>query len=286
MTLPGLIARLGVVVGGLLLVAAVAIVGPRRLARLRIDAADRARRHAPYVAGLALVLLLNSGTRKLAPELSWVIGLNITGAIYALEGAFVAHLQSLASPPLTAALAFVYVYGYVFLLCFPLLAYFALEDLEPFRETCLAYGLNYGGGLVCYVVFIAYGPRNLMPDLVDPLLYASWPEAQLLTSQVNTNTNVFPSLHSSLAVTVGLLAWRTRAIYPAWTPIAALLGGSVLLSTMYLGIHWALDVVAGALLGVGSVAAAVALRERAADRSRRPLVGVLRVLRAWLGAGR
>ena len=149
----------------------------------------------------------------------------------------------------------------LFLLAFPVVAYFLLPDARPIREMTVAYSLNYALGVVCYVLFIAYGPRNVMPDLVDQLLYTHWPESQLLTSEVNSNVNVFPSLHTSLAVTVAALAYRTREAYPTWLPIATVLALSVVISTMYLGIHWGIDVLAGIGLAAISVAAAVWLTD-------------------------
>jgi membrane-associated phospholipid phosphatase len=65
---------------------------------------------------------------------------------------------------------------------------------------------------------------------------------------VNTNTNVFPSLHTSLSITVALIAWQTRRQYPLWTAVSVPIAASVVISTMYLGIHWAIDVLAGALM--------------------------------------
>ena len=64
---------------------------------------------------------------------------------------------------------------------------------------------------------------------------------------------MFPSLHTSMSVTAALLAWTTREQYPLWPPVAAVLAVSVCLSTMYLGIHWATDVVFGIALGWVSV---------------------------------
>ncbi|GAA0233492.1 phosphatase PAP2 family protein [Halobaculum roseum] len=204
---------------------------------------------------LLVVLAVNGVVRRIGVELSWVVGANVTGVIYALEGTFVAAVQSYATPTATAYFAFVYVFGYVYLLTFPPIAYALRGDGGGLRKLLIAYGLNYGVGLVCYVLFVAYGPRNLMPELVDSLLFESWPRSQLLTSQVNENTNVFPSLHTSLAATVALVTWRERS-WRRWTPIAVVLAASVVVSTMYLGIHWATDVVAGIALAAGSVVAA------------------------------
>ena len=272
MTLLALLARLIAVVVAMIAVTAVLVVGPARLRRLRMDAPGRVRTVIPALAVLAGVLAINSVVRRVLPQMSRLVGLDITDAIYGLEGGFVAWVQSFVAPPLTLSLSFAYVYGYVFLLVFPLVAYLALADPAPLRETALAYTLNYAIGLVPYLLFVVYGPRQYMPEMVEPLLYASWPESQLLTTQVNSEVNAFPSLHTSLSVTVALLAYRTRKIYPGWFHLAAGLAASVVISTMYLGIHWATDVVAGALLGVVSVAVATRLvRSNAIRRWHRRL---------------
>lgn len=247
------IAKIVLVVLGMLSVTAVVVIGPRRLRETRARYRERLRVIAPYVVLLGLVLLVNRIGRRLGPDISWIIGWNVTGQIYAIEGAFVAVLQSLAVPPVTTYFSFAYLHGYIFLLVFPLIAYFALEDIEPLQETILAYTFNYGIGLLCYVVFIAYGPRNLMPELVESLLYTHWPEAKFLTTRVNVNSNVFPSLHASLSLTVAAIAYRTREVYPRWLYLSWLLAASVVIATMYLGIHWALDVVAGGVLAAMSV---------------------------------
>nr|WP_254543842.1 phosphatase PAP2 family protein [Halomarina sp. BND7] len=253
MDLGEVLASVVVVSGSMLAVAALLLVGPARLVATARDAPRRLRDAAPGLGLLVGVLLVNKVARDYGPEVSWLIGWNVTGTILDVEGAFVAAVQSVATPALTAYFSFVYVYGYVFLLVFPLVAYVALERVEALQRTAVAYSLNYAIGLICYTLFISYGPRNVMPELVEPLLYSTYPSSQLLTSEVNTNTNVFPSLHTSLSVTVALLAWETRDRYPRWVPVAVVLAASVVVSTMYLGIHWGTDVLAGVVLAVGSV---------------------------------
>ena len=257
MTLTGLLVRISLVVVLMILVGGVGIIGAGRIRSFRPHALRRLRLVVPYLLLLALVLVGNSLVRDVGPELSWIIGWRITGWIAGVEGTFVATLQHYAHPALTAYFSYIYIYGYSFLLAFPVVAYFLLPDDRPIRETAIAYSINYAVGVVCYVLFIAYGPRNVMPDMVDQLLYTNWPESHLLTSEVNANVNVFPSLHTSLSATVAVLAYRTREQYPYWLPIATVLAGSVAVSTMYLGIHWAIDVLGGLLLAAISVAGAV-----------------------------
>ncbi|WP_265111177.1 phosphatase PAP2 family protein [Halosolutus halophilus] len=245
--------QLVVVVTAMVLVGIGVFVGRYRLRDTRVEWRARVRAAVPITVVLAIVLLFNSVAREVVPDLSWIIEWNLTWIIYDLEGEFIPWLQTFATPSATTFFSFIYIYGYVFLLVFPLVAYFALSNTRPLRELLTAYTLNYAIGLLLYTFVVAYGPRNMMPELVQALLYDTYPEYQHLTRQVNRNTNVFPSLHTSLSATVAFLAYRTRAVYPKWCVVAVALAVCIAVSTMYLGIHWAIDVVAGIGLAYLSV---------------------------------
>ncbi|MEF8820793.1 MAG: phosphatase PAP2 family protein [Halovenus sp.] len=251
-----LLPEIVLVVSLLTVLGLILIVGLDRLWRFRVDAIDRFKGVFPYLLLLGGVLAVNSYLRRVGPSLSWVFGWQITDDIFAIEGNFVGIIQSYSNPIADLYFSYIYIYGYIFLVAFPVLAYFVLSDERPIREITLAYTINYVVGVLCYLVFIAYGPRNVMPDLVDQILYLNWPESNLLTTDFNANVNVFPSLHTSLSMTVALLAYRTRKSYPLWVPVSSILAVSVMISTMYLGIHWGTDVVAGIGLAVFSVGGA------------------------------
>lgn len=270
--------QVAVVVSALLLTSIVVFVGRERLVATAREWRSRIRASAPAIAGLAAVLWLNRVMRQAGPGISEFIGLHMTEAFYDIEGEFVLVFQSIATEELTAYFSFIYVYGYAFLLIFPGIAYFALSETRTFRRLLTAYSLNYVLGLVFYLLIIAYGPRNVMPEeLTVTMLYDNSPEYQHLTREVNRNTNVFPSLHTSLSATVGIFAYKTRSSYPKWFPVAAVLAVSVAISTMYLGIHWGIDVVAGLTLAVSSVW----LSDRLVGR--RPTAAVRRYLDRRLG---
>ncbi|WP_267640455.1 phosphatase PAP2 family protein [Haloarchaeobius amylolyticus] len=234
-------------------VAGVVLFDRPALARARGHIGSRLREVVPYVVVLGGVLLVNRVAREAGPDLSYVIGWNLTDELYAIEGTLVATIQTVQHPLLTRYFSFIYLPGYVFLLTFPPVLYVVARDPRPLKETILTFTLNYSLGLVCYILFISYGPRNLLPEAVEPLLYSTYPDTQVLTGEVNSNSNVFPSLHASLSVSAATLAVRHHDAYPKWTPIAVWGAASVCLATMYLGIHWATDVAAGIVLGVGSV---------------------------------
>lgn len=258
-----LVVRLAAIVGLLLVVSLVVVVGRNRIMRPVSSHRDRLLDIAPYTGLLAFVLVGNKIARDIGPQVSWLVGWNVTSYLHWFDGRLlwpffpndtpqlVVFLQSMGNPVLTAYFSFIYVYGYVLLLVFPLVAYFLLDRPHPLRRTIVAYAANYVIGVACYIVFIAYGPRNY--EIGEGLLYTTYAEYSFLTTTINANVNVFPSLHTSLAVTVVLLAWTTREEYPLWVPVAALIAGSVVFSTMYLGIHWATDVIAGILLAYASV---------------------------------
>lgn len=250
-----------VVVAAEVAVAAV-LVGPSRFLRLPGQLRERLWTSAPYVVALGVTAALASTVRQVTASVSWLFGLNVTPLIHALEGETVAWIQSFATPPATAYLAFVYVFGFSFLLVFSVLLYLSLDDPRPFRELALALVFNDLVGLLAFTILISYGPRNVIPGVVEPILFSTFPETRLLNAAATEVSNVFPSMHTSLSVTVAYMAWRTREAVPRWWYLALPVAASIVLATMYLGIHWIIDVLAGVALGVGSVRLAARAVER------------------------
>lgn len=248
-------------------VTALLCVGPRQVSRAMTDAGDRVREVAPYLGAALALLAVKQLTQGYRLRLSRALDWNITDELYALEGGFVAGLQRLTPEATLEFFTVSYMVGFAFLIVAAPVTYFLSADdgRRHLKELLVAYMLNYAVGTACYTLFVSYGPRNYL-DAVSGLMYRVYPQTQDLTAAVASNTNVFPSLHTSLSVAVLAVAWRSRRTHPRWTPVAAAVAGAVVFSTMYLGIHWLTDVVVGVALGVGSVLAA----ERIVDHAESP----------------
>ncbi|APX96036.1 phosphatase PAP2 family protein [Natronorubrum daqingense] len=259
MALLSVLFELSLVVAAMLVTGILVIIGPRNLIDAIRDFRWRLEACLLPVIALAAVLLLRWSTQDIVQLLERrVLQNNITPYLFEFDQTVfgtdpVVMVQSVQTDLVTAFFVFIYIYGYAFLLLFPFLAYFALEEMDDLSTLILAFTANYAIGLLFYTLFVAYGPRNIDPTTFEPLLYDVFPQSGALTTEVNQSTNVFPSLHTSLSMTVFFLAWVTRRKYPLWVPVSGFLAVSVALSTMYLGIHWFADVVAGTILALVSV---------------------------------
>ncbi|MFW6318281.1 MAG: inositol phosphorylceramide synthase, partial [Halorubrum sp.] len=175
----------------MLAVASVVVIGQARLRQTWSGLRSRLWDARRAVAVLCAVLIASAVGRPSLLDVSRLFGLQATAFIYGLEGGFVAWIQAtFASPSLTAYFSWVYVYGYAFLLAFPAVAYLALPRTLTFRRVLVAYALNYAIGLALYTAVFAHGPRNVMPDMVTPLLFTTPPDVMALTSEGNVNSNV------------------------------------------------------------------------------------------------
>ena len=157
------------------------------------------------------------------------------------------YVQDLTPQILIPVFSGFYMFGFAFLLVAPVVLYLFTPALRPLKELFVAYILNYAAGAFFYSFFVAVGPRNHLSQ-VDGLMYQFYPDTQDVTSAVSENTDVFPSLHTSLSVIVLLFAWQTRDLQPRWLQITTVVTTGIVLSTMILGIHWVVDVVAGIAL--------------------------------------
>jgi membrane-associated phospholipid phosphatase len=195
-------------------------------------------------------------------SLRGALGYDLTGAIHAIEGDLGSKAQLLASTPLTWGFTAVYIVLLPALACAPLALWASEEKLAAYRALAFALLLNYLIAIPFYFFFPVRemwsgnpGAVKLLMDRVSPALM----EAYRANSALD---NCFPSLHTSLAFTVPLIVRRVERgllVAVAWCAAAA-----VAASTIYLGIHWISDVLAGCVLALVAARLALGKHGRAA----------------------
>ena len=146
------------------------------------------------------------------------------------------------APWLTYYMRWAYVYGFALVVWVPVIrSFFARDGRKALRYILSSHGLQlpliigfYNTVLLEETWYVLGRPDGLarVIDPGDPMLWVR---------------NAFPSMHTSVAFAVFLLALREKGPIYKWTMVTYSL--SVIFSTMYLEIHWILDVLGGMALG-------------------------------------
>ncbi len=158
-----------------------------------------------------------------------------------------------------------YMAFYVAVFLPPLLLYIRREQ-KGFAETVLTATVTW---IICcafFAVFPVQGPRYVWsapPGIIEgPLRRTSL----ALLSAGSARGAAFPSLHMAASVSQTIMAWRWHRGAVRWlvTAVTLLVG----VGAVYAGYHYALDMVAGALVGAGTALLAI----RLARTKRGPVV--------------
>lgn len=141
-----------------------------------------------------------------------------------------------------------YLFFFYYLIASP--AHYCIRDLRRFRECFAGLFTLYGVSFVMYTCFPAMGPcyaANRSPDIEGAWLTQI---AQPLVHGGSNGVDVFPSVH--LAASLYLLVfdwWHHRALF--WRLLLPCV--AMWVSTVYLGYHYVVDLLAGALVAAGSL---------------------------------
>lgn len=195
-----------------------------------MTAATRFKAHWPLKLGLSLGLGL----------LFWT-GYGLLGrhAVFPLRGVPVTWLdRSIPFQPEP--------WGWIYLSQFLLtgLLPWLMTDREEIRRFAASVGWLSGASFLIFFLFPVASPR--------PLFLTEEAGAMRLILDYDGPLNAFPSLHAGFLILLARLAWR---IFPAPRSRLAVLGGclwgaAILYATLATRQHYALDLVAGAGLGV------------------------------------
>jgi membrane-associated phospholipid phosphatase len=204
------------------------------------------------------------------PPLTRALGWDATPMLHALEGDSSGWLQRLTG----SVVADLYFYA-TYMLFFVVLFYgsvvylMAADDGRNVNRLVVGYGIIFAVALPFFMLFpvnevwttnseyAGYNIANGIPPYgytdVRGVLFElgkSNVDASFTFSSVN---NCFPSLHTAISFYVLLVAAESGR--RAWFCFSAWVACSVVLATLYLGVHWLADVAAGMALAASAFAA-------------------------------
>lgn len=245
--------------------ALVGVVLARRIpvgGRLRRVAAV-ARDFAPFYAVLVLYEALAELTPALRPQVADAALVRIDRAMLGVDAAV--WLGRFATPLLSHAMAICY--GGYFVVPGALAAVLYGSGARAlYRDFIVAGSLVAILGFVGYLLVPAVGPYVFQADLF-PTRLPGGGYAPAFVKAVDDFRGVardcFPSLHAAHMTVALVFAYRfRRAVFLAMLPI----GLGLYVSTIYLRMHYLIDVVAGILLAGAAVLAAPRINRRVAAR--------------------
>ncbi|GIQ70137.1 hypothetical protein XYCOK13_29610 [Xylanibacillus composti] len=217
------------------------------------------RKHLYHFIAVLCILLIN----KLELQVENHLGKqpDFTASFYKLEGNFVYLVQSIFEHPwLTAYTSFFYVVVFSAILMASMVIYSFQRNDTLFYALCYAIMLNYMIAIPFYLFFPVKEVWAFPPIEVRFLMIDVFPTFETTYRNLSGLDNCFPSLHTSLSVTLAILATRSGSRRWKWFTIWSAI--TVIFSIFCLGIHWFTDMIGGLLLGWFAATFALRLAER------------------------
>ncbi|MCL7414992.1 MAG: phosphatase PAP2 family protein [ANME-2 cluster archaeon] len=224
----------------------------------------------PFFVCAFIVYMLVQSQASIVEALDIRVNADYTGYLVMIEGDIVSHFQTFATPLLTYITAFIYLMLFSFLMVFTFIMLIYTRNLHALEEFTLAFIIIYLTAFPFYIFIPVTVTGHALPN-VYTLLYDLSPIIDQGVRVVDPFLdNDFPSLHAALSImAVMVVVLRTNLErYKVFSVISTL---AILFSTLYLGIHWIVDLIAGAILALVSYSIATRYRERIFKRGHRIL---------------
>ncbi|WP_135555020.1 phosphatase PAP2 family protein [Paenibacillus cymbidii] len=207
----------------------------------------------------AMIAILFSNKMELWLEQHMHSRADFTDQIYALEGNFVASIQTwFRNDALTQASTFFYVVVFTSVMIASTLFYTYTKQYKLFYAVCYALIFNYLIAIPFYLFFPVREVWSFHPN-VSMLIHDLFPTFEQDYRPLSGIDNCFPSLHTSISVTMAVIAMRSNNRF--WRVFTACSAVFIIFSIFYLGIHWLTDMCAGMLLGLFAARTALRIAE-------------------------
>ena len=224
----------------------------------------RFHKYFPYLVIVTCMLVISVIESSIFDMYLWnVLGTDFTPWIYSIEGNAVENIQSaMWNPHLTNYFAFMYMVMYAFTFYFSLFVYIYLDNEKVIRMLVIGYIFIYALALPFYLFFpvnevwvtndtyVRYNTSQNIPlygyGATRGVLYDLSPgtgDALYVMSSIN---NCFPSLHTAISFLVPLVMFYNKRMH--YFLVTLWISISIIIATMYLGIHWITDIVAGIIV--------------------------------------
>ncbi|WP_208915275.1 phosphatase PAP2 family protein [Paenibacillus uliginis] len=199
-------------------------------------------------AAMAAILMLNKYELQFEQE-HFISPNDFTPMIFQLEGFFVKHVQEIFySPWLTPVLAYFYLLVFQALIIGSIGVYLIQHNKAHVYATCYAILINYTMAIPFFLFFPVNETWSYQPAGVTFYMLEVFPNFESVYRPLSGLDNCFPSLHTSLSVTMAVLGFRSGN--RRWAIITGISAAIIIFSIFYLGIHWLSDMLAGTLLGL------------------------------------
>ncbi|WP_339798140.1 phosphatase PAP2 family protein [Paenibacillus sp. FSL R5-0744] len=199
------------------------------------------------MVGMFGVLVLNKYELQIEEKMH--LTSDYTSFIFGLEGHFVQAVQDIFySPWLTPIIVFFYIFMLQSVLAASLGVYLLDKNRVMLYATCYAIIINYAVAIPFYLYFPVNEVWSYVPAGVRFTMLDVFPKFEEEYRPLSGLNNCFPSLHTSISVTMALLAFRSGN--RRWMVITSISAVVIVFGIFYLGIHWLTDMIGGTLLAV------------------------------------
>ncbi len=197
------------------------------------------------MVGMFGVLVMNKYELQIEEKMH--LTSDYTSFVFGLEGHFVQAFQDIFfSPWLTPIIVFFYIFMLQSVLAASLGVYLLDKNRVMLYATCYAIIINYAVAIPFYLYFPVNEVWSYVPAGVRFTMLDVFPKFEQEYRPLSGLNNCFPSLHTSISVTMALLAFRSGN--RRWMAITSISAVAIVFGIFYLGIHWLTDMIGGTQL--------------------------------------